>query len=672
MKLVSNKKSGEKPKKFSRDTASPGSFRHVFPENTQKIAAGCIALALVVFALYLPLLSHAFHDSWDDGIYVTQNERVLKGITPDNVKWAFSNIAVGFYYPITWLSHMTDVQLYGQNPAGHYFTNISIHALNVILLFLLLNGVTRNMRAGFGSALLFALHPMNVESVAWLAERKNLLSAFFLMLAVWAYSKKTTKGGVYHLLVYLFFIFGLMAKSNIVMFPVLLIFMDYWPLKRADISRGIFSKDNLIKILKDKGLLFLPSIIFGVLTIMAQKGINTVDSLESIPLLQRAGEAFLGCGFYLSKLFLPFNLCALYPHHHGNYPVVLPLFIMTSLGLATVFFWNLRRRNPVLIAGWMFFLVSLLPVIGLIQVGFQGYADRYVYFPYWGLFAILAFGFPWKKMSETNSFLKILFPALFISFFIMLFVLARTQLSTWKNDEALFSNMAAVSPNSNLAYYRLGNYYLMAQNEPEKAISVYAKALELKPDDQEVLNNLASCYLTLNKPEKVIEYSDLAIRSGPEKSPPHYNKGCALIALHREDEALAEAMKAAKLMSGPDKEGKGLADLLSVIGRNYGAKGNLEKAESAFREALKFAPEDSTKWCDYGYTLQSLGKQREATEALGRSVDLDPSFDTPIYQLALLDLEQGNVSNARARLGTLKKLNSPLFWSLEKLLNKPR
>jgi protein O-mannosyl-transferase len=643
-------------------------LHRVFPENTQKIILGCIFLVVMVFTLYLPLLSHPFHENWDDGTYVTKNERVAKGITLDNIKWAFSNISVGFYYPVTWLSHMLDVQLYGLKPAGHYFTHILLHSVTVVLLFMLLGGVTEKIGPRLIFAALFAVHPMNVESVAWLAERKNLLSAFFLLLAIWAYHKKTANGGAYHLLVYLFFLLGLMAKSNIVMFPVLLIFMDYWPLKRADLSGRIFSKDNLIIILKDKGLFFLPSIIFGILTILAQKGINAVDSLESIPLHQRAGEACLGYGFYLEKLFLPFNLCALYPHHHGNYPAVLPLAVIAALCLSTALFWKSRKKNPVLIAGWMFFLISLLPVIGLIQVGFQGYADRYAYFPYWGLFAMLVFGVPWKKIGMAIPRSTILFPVAFTIIFVVFFALSRIQISTWKNDETLFGNMIAVSPNSPLAYYRLGNYYQVAKEQPEKAISFYEKALGLKPDDQEVLNNLAGCYIALNNPEKVIEYSDLAIKADPEKSPPHYNKACALIALHRVDEAMAEAMKAAKLQSGLDKEGKGLADLLSVIGRNYGAKENLEKAETAFGEALRFAPEDSIKWCDYGYTLQSLGKRREAIEALGKSADLDPLFDTPIYQLALLDLEQGNVPNARARLDALKKLNSPMAGELEKLL----
>lgn len=659
---------GDKERRDAREGDIPGQSRGGRDGLRQKQAAACFFIAAVVFALYFPLLGHEFHELWDDGTFVTKNAAISNGFTADALKWAFSNLSAGFYYPVTWLSHMLDIQLHGLDPAGHYLTNIVLHALNAVLLFLLLQKITGRIFPRLAFACIFAVHPMNVECVAWVAERKSLLAVLFLLLAFWAYAKSVERGGLFTVTAHLFFLLGLMSKSSIVMVPVLLVFLDLWPLGRVPQGERILSGGLAWKLVKNKLGFFALSLIFGILTIVAQKGMNAMDSLGYIPFSMRVGEAFLGYGFYMSKFFLPFNLCALYPHHRGVYPLLLPISIAAVMAAATALFLRARKTSEAPLAGWAFFVVSLLPVIGLMQVGWQAYADRYAYFAYWGILTAVVFGVPWEKAARAHPVGKAFSPLVFLSFFLMLFFLARTQLSSWKNDETLFSKVVRVSPRAELAYFRLGNYYKLERNDPDKALSCYEKALELKPRDHEILNNMSACSLSLGDAGKAAGYAARSIEASPESSSPRYNRACALLSLNRADEALDEAERAERLIADGETAPASLAGLLVMIGKSFGAGSEFIKAEGAFREAVKLDPGSSIAWCDLGYTLDVLGKTREAVGALERAAELDPAGDMPHFQLAMIDLRSGDAGRARARLKTLRGMNSPLTAELEKIL----
>lgn len=628
--------------------------------------AACLLIAAAVFALYLPLFGHEFHELWDDGTFVTKNAAISKGFTFEGVKWAFSNLSAGFYYPVTWLTHMLDIRLWGMDPSGHYLTNIIIHALNAVLLFLVLGKITERTTPRLAFAGIFAVHPMNVECVAWVAERKSLLAAFFLLLALWAYAKSLEKGRQFTVAAHIFFLLGLMSKSSIVVFPLLLILMDFWPLGRIHAGESAFSIRFAWSLLKNKLLFFALSLLFGIVTIVAQKGMNATASLGRIHFSEKVGEAFLGYGFYLLKFFLPLDLCALYPHHRGDYPLLLPLSIAVTMVAATLLFLRIRKTAAAALTGWVFFVVSLLPVIGLIQVGWQAYADRYPYFAYWGILAAIVFGVGWEKALGVHPLGRIVLPLISMAFILSLFLAARNHLSTWKNDETLFRNVVRVSPNAELAYFRLGNYYKLVKKDNAEALSCYERALELKPGGHEILNNMAACHLALGDAVKAAECASRSIGASPESSSPHYNRACALLSLKRADEAQDEAALAVKFMADRETDRAGLAGLLVMIGKSFGAGSEFVKAERAFREAVRLDPGSTIAWCDLGHTLVVLGKTREALSALERAAELDPSGDIPYYELAMIDLRAGEPEKARARLRTLAGMSSPLAAELEK------
>lgn len=684
-------------------------------ESRYRYALAAAILGVLVIILYLPLLSHPFHDLWDDDAYITANQRVLKGLTPGNIAWAFSNISLGFYYPLTWVSHMADVQFYGLDPAGHYFTGILIHAFNSVMLFFLLGGITNKTGPRFAIAGLFAVHPMNVESVAWLAERKNILAASFLLLAIWSYSRGVEGRKPFVILTHVFFAAGLMAKSSIVMFPFLLMILDLWPLKRISADDKLFSRETVVKLLKNKAWFFLYSAIAGMLTVMAQHQLRSaLLSLETIPFRYRVCQALMGFSFYLRKLFLPLDLCTFYPHQQTSFEPAAVAFSLALMAGLTFLFWTRRRREPALLAGWTFFCVALFPVIGLLQVGGQAYADRYVYFPYWGLFVLLVLGIPWNRTADNKKFLKPLLAGACLAAILSLAFVSRRQIDTWKDQESLWKRASEVSLGSAFAYFqlgriydredrpvekplpyyekvleitsphqeavdtirryflRLGNNYETDEGRPDKALAVYEKALALKPGDHEALNNIAGCHLKLGDPEKAIKYSDLAIEADPRRSPPRYNKACALAALGRDDEALEEVRLAAGSMSGSEGERARLADLMAVIGRKYGAGNDVGKAGGLFLEAVKLDPGNARAWCDLGYVYKTQGKMQDAENALRKSFELDSGLDMPLLQLALIELQKGKPASAEVYLKKLEAMKSPLAGQLRPLLARSR
>jgi protein O-mannosyl-transferase len=638
-----------------------------------------IFLILISFAAYYPVLNNAFHDNWDDNAYITTSQKVRNGLTAGNVVWAFTNISLGFYYPVTWLSHMTDVQLYGLRPKGHYSTNIILHCLNVVLLFLLLLISTGSQFRSFIAAALFSLHPMNVESVAWLAERKNLLSSLFLLLALISYILRFRNGEDkkksirYNAACYLFFIMGLMSKSSIIMFPVLLLLLDLWPLNRMPANNLMQQMGQLKKLILEKLPFFALSLVSGMLTIAAQKEIQALITLEHIPFPQRIGEVFLGYGFYLEKLFLPFGLCAFYPHHQGNFPILSLFLILAILSAATFFFFKQRKSRPALITGWLFFMISLIPVIGIVQVGSQAHADRYVYFPYWGLFIVLLFGISWDRVIAKKPGIKTLLSLLALTSILSMFALTRTQIAKWKDDETLFNNIIKISPDTILGYFQLGNIYL-AKEEPEKALPLFLKADEVEKDNPDIVCSIGLTYLRLNNLEKALEYLDLAIRLKPDFGTAYYNKACALINLKKSDEALENLELASKNgydASKVEETAKAArVDQLFKQGQEFGGQGKWNEAASAFEKGLELSPGKADAWCYYGYILQSMKNLGEAEKAYQKALDLDGSIDVAIYNIALIEIQKNETEKARTRLDLLEKKNSTYAPALQNALDK--
>lgn len=501
-----------------------------------------LLLTAMVFSAYHSLPGHPFHN-WDDGTYITKNEQVLKGLTAGSVKWAFTTDYFGFYYPLTWISHMTDVQLYGLSPRGHYVTNIILHALNVLLLFFFLSAATGKVNESLAVSALFALHPMNVETVAWLAERKNLLATFFMLAAMLFYipAANPSNGGAKRfrcfLLVCLAFVLGLMSKPSIILFPFLLLLLDVWPLGRIVFPLDKDRKREFFRAAAEKAALIPFCLVSGILTIEAQKKVSALHTLDSLPVGERIGEALLGLGFYIGKLFAPFNLCTFYEHHRGHYPPYLPAALFILLAVITAASVIAGRKRPVFAVGWLFFLVSLLPVLGLIQAGDQGYADRYVYFAYWGLFFVLAFGVPYDRLFADRG--KVLLKAFFALVCAALLVMTMRQVSVWKDDRTLFGQVVRVRPDSFLGYLKLGNDY-MSRGDHYNALANYLEALERKDDNALLFNNAGIIYSAKNNHRKAIECYDRALKLDPGFAQAHYNKALSLIDLEEGEKAFEE------------------------------------------------------------------------------------------------------------------------------------
>lgn len=606
------------------------------------------------FILYFPVMENDFH-RWDDDVYVRQNERIQKGINFENIVWAFSTNYFGFYYPMTWLSHMADCQIYGLNPKGHYFTNILIHSLNSVLLFFLLFLATHSGVRSFIVSMLFSLHPMNVESVAWIAERKNLLSSFFLLLALICYILKfnenlnQNKRTLFGFCCFLFFILGLMSKTSIIMFPVLLLILDFWPLKRVsfEISNFVNHWKSLIQIILEKLSYFVISLIFGIITIVSQKEITAMEPLSEVTILDRLGESLLGYGFYLKKFFLPFNLCVLYPHHKGNYPIYLPVIIFIIIIALTTFFVFLSKIKPSWISGWLFFLISLLPVIGLLQTGLQAYADRYVYFPYWGLFIAIVFGIDFNEKIRQNSLAKYLGSFVLLLIFLYLFVIARKQIGTWKNDETLFQNVMKVCPDAFIAPFQLG-FVEKSRGNFEKAKYYYEKSLEIaegyirrRPESGRAYHDKANALLMLERYDEAIEYFEKAIKYGFNEKD------------NREKIELAKKFKLKQYVA----EGKRLSE-----------EKKWDEAEKEFRKALEIAPDSAELWSYLGYIMEQKNDLDEARIAFEKALSINPLFDTAIYNLAIVELKKSEIDKVEERLKLLEKLNSPYADQLKNFL----
>jgi hypothetical protein len=350
----------------------------------QQLAGICAALALVTFALYLPVVHHEFVN-YDDHEYITENVHVNCGVTWPGIVWAFENKHAGNWHPLTWISHMLDCQWFGLNPAGHHLMNVLFHVVNTLLLFLLLNQITGAVWRSAIVAALFAWHPLHVESVAWAAERKDVLSTFFWLLTLIAYARFVKKPGVIiYSLALLCFAGGLLSKAMVVTLPFVLLLLDYWPFNRlTPASAG--------KLCVEKIPFLVLAIAGSVVTFVVQKTSGAFWSSENLPPFDRVTNALIAYLRYISKTLCPTNLALIYPHPH-HWPAILVIgAALTLLAWSGLFLWR-AKSQPYLIVGWCWFLGTLVPAIGIVQVGVQSIADRYMYIPGIGLFIVIVWG----------------------------------------------------------------------------------------------------------------------------------------------------------------------------------------------------------------------------------------------------------------------------------------
>ena len=526
-----------------------------------------IVLTVVTLAVFWQVKQFNFVN-FDDNVYVTENNHIKQGFSLDGLHWAFTTTHAEFWHPLTWLSLMLDYQLYGLKAGGYHLTNLILHILSTLLLFWLFNRMTGMIWRSAFVAALFALHPLHVESVAWIAERKDVLSAFFWMLTLCLYVYYTEKPAIRRYLLVLFsFVCALMSKPMVVTLPLIMILLDYWPLKRFESK-----KENwVLWQFKEKFPLFTLSAVFSIITLLAQHKMSAQDS--SYPLGLRIANASVSFVTYLTKTFWPQDLAIFYP-----FPNDIPLWQVLGATILIIvisaFVIIMLKRLPYLFAGWLWFAITMAPVIGIIQINSQAMADRYHYLPSVGIAVILAWGLP-LLFSRDDTRRKILFPAAIASLLI-LSVLTWQQCGYWKNSVTIFQHALLVTKNNYLAHSNLASA-LAEEGKLNEAIDHYNEAIRIIPHCAEHYYNRGLAYVTLGQHKKAIDDFNQAVNMKPDYFEAYLNKGAACGVLGQYQPAIDNFSEAIRLQ--PDYiyayYNRGFAYFMQ--GRNKSGCSDLEK-----------------------------------------------------------------------------------------------
>ena len=569
----------------------------------------CLSLATAILVVYLQLTNYDFV-YYDDESYVTENTNVKAGFTIEGIVWAFTTGHAANWHPVTWLSHMFDSEFYGLNPMGHHWTNLQIHIANTILLFLFFNCVTGALWRSFLVAALFAIHPLHVESVAWVSERKDVLCAFFWILSMWAYIgyvRNTLK--IRYVLLIILFILGLMSKPMIVTLPFVLLLFDFWPLLRFQSmldKKEIPASKIISYLIREKIPLFVLAAISCLITFFVQQHGGAVSSIEALSLKARVANAIVSYTSYIGKMIWPLNLAILYPlreWHPGQ--VVMSGLLLLFLSILAVRVW---RRFPYLTIGWLWYLGTMVPVIGLVQVGSQSMADRYTYIPIIGLFIIVAWG-----MSDISAKLpgRRIAVVVFSSIMLIVFMIcAWFQVGHWKNGITLFIHALDVTHNNSIAHCELG-HVLDRYEKYDGAVIHYLKALQINPNYVEAHNNLGYNLATQGKFKDAVYHYNQALRIDPNYVKAHNNLGNVLARQGNFKDAVYHFNKAIKVAPN-------YAGAYYNLGKIYSNQGEIREAIGFYRKALHFTPNMTKVLYNFSWILASYEdkKFRNGKEAV--------------------------------------------------------
>jgi tetratricopeptide (TPR) repeat protein len=552
--------------------------------------------------------------NYDDGRYVAENPHVLNGLSRDGIIWAFTTGHASNWHPLTWLSHMLDCHLFGPRPGWMHLVNVLLHLANTLLLFAVLKKMTGSLWPSAFVAAAFALHPMHVESVAWIAERKDVLSAFFLLLTLAAYVGYVKRPSVFRYLITLvLFVIGLLAKPMLVTLPLLLLLLDYWPLNRFDpqpvktsgrqpIKPALIHDGRAIlygRIIEKVPFLAIAA-ISSVITFLVQRAGGAMVDINALSLKDRVANAFLSYAKYIGKMFWPQDLAVFYPlgDNIAFWQVAMSVLLLLVISILVIRF---RRERKYLSAGWFWFLGTLIPVIGLVKVGDQAYADRYTYVPYIGLFIMIAWGLP-----ELLSKLPYRKMTLGISGMIALTALgicAHQQVSYWNNSIALFSHAIEVTQNNYIAYSNRGSAYVVLGRGTE-AMDDYKQAIRIKPHYAEAYYNLGVAYGCPGRWQDAIDAHKQAIKIDPDYAEAYNNLGVA-----------------------------------------YGGLGGWQDAIDAYKQAIKIKPDYAEAYNNLGVACRSLGHGTEAIDAYKEAIRIKPDYARAYNNLALLIATDPEIKN---------------------------
>ena len=497
----------------------------------------CIALAALTWLVFGQVLWHDFIN-YDDPRYVYENTKITGGLSISGIAWAFTHIHSMNWHPLTTISHMLDCQLYGLNAGWHHFTNVLLHTLAAVLLFLALQQMTDAVWRSAFVAAVFAIHPLRIESVAWVAERKDVLSGVCFMLTLLAYVYYTRAPSLRrYLAVALVFVLGLMSKPMLVTLPLVLLVLDYWPLRRIGRQTSGAGRRSFMPLLEKIPLIAL-SAVSSVVTFLVQKG--AVGWTEDLPIATRINNAVVSYVAYIWQMFWPVNLAVFYPHPENRLPlweIALCLVLLICITWVAIV---LRKQRPYLITGWLWYLGMLVPVIGLVQVGWQGRADRYTYLPQIGLYIAATWGV--TDLTAVYRHQRTILSTAAMLIIGSLGLCAWVQTSYWGDSETLFRHALAVTTNNDVAENNLGIVFL-GQGKLDEAISLLQSAVDLRPDNSPAHENLAKALLQKGRvAEALIHYRKL-LELQPDNMEVHNIVGTVLVQQGRVTEGVEEWQK---------------------------------------------------------------------------------------------------------------------------------
>jgi tetratricopeptide (TPR) repeat protein len=560
------------------------------------IIAGIIALLVIgTMACYSGTVKNGFVN-YDDAVYVTKNAAVLKGLSVDGFRWAFTTTYASNWHPLTWLSHMVDVQAFGLNPAGHHFTSLFFHIIAVVLLFGFMRSMTGELWPSAFVAALFALHPLHVESVAWAAERKDVLSAVFGFATLWAYACYARRPDVIkYALVMTLFALGLMAKPMLVTLPLVMLLLDYWPLERRAINR-----QSILKLVTEKVPLLAMSIASAIVTVIAQKA--AIADFDRIGLPIRMANAITSYCIYIRQVFWPIKLAVIYPYREHPNPFAVAVCALLLIGVSVTVLMA-GRHKKYLTTGWLWYLVTLVPVIGIVQVGSQPHADRYMYLPSIGVFIIVSRGMKAVIDSVKNS-TKLLLKIAPVAVILAISGLSWKQVENWKTDGTLFSHAIAVTKGNYIAYNNLG-YFFERLGRRDDAMASYQKSLDVCPGYASAHCNLGLLLMDMGRTDEAMVHYQKALELDPGYVKVHNNLGLLLARTGRTDEALIHYRRAFELNPDRAKAHNDFGALLEMMGR-------ADEAEDHYRKALEFDPDLDEAHNNLGLRLAKTGRTGEA------------------------------------------------------------
>lgn len=601
-----------------------------------------LLLVALVLAVFLPTLRNGFVN-YDDPDYVTSNPRVQQGLTLANASWAFRTDHAANWHPVTWLSHMLDSTLFGQNPAGHHFTSVLLHALTSALLFLLFSKMTGAPLRSFILAALFGLHPLRVESVAWVCERKDVLAGFFGVLTLWFYALWVARfRAFYYVTALVCFALGLMSKSMLVTLPFVMLLLDYWPLRRLRPDSAI----SLSTTLYEKLPFFALSAAASAMTLIVQAQAGAVKAVISYPIGARVGNSLVSYCRYLGKLFFPVNLAAFYPH-----PVYWPVLAIVGASVAllaiSITALRLGRTHPWFLVGWLWFLGTAVPVIGLVQVGAQSMADRYTYIPSIGVILVLV----WGLFSVANKWRWQRPLLLSISIFALgaCAVCTARQIGFWHDSETLFRHAIAVTGKNPVAHMNLG-VALMDENRSTEGLSELRKAVELAPDYSDAHLTLGTALEKTGDYDGAIDELDKAIHLDPNSSKAYLEAGVVFEKISRPQQAIPLFRQA--LGHNPK-----FVEAHGNLGVALEQTGLLKSALAEFLEAIRLDPNYFDAHQNLGSVYFKLSRIEEARVEFERGVKLKPGAAVAHNNLAGALFLLGRVDQAIAEYRKALKLD---------------